>query len=221
MKTQLLLLLTFLSFTVFAQKNIEVNEVNASFDNGKHNALKVTIYGSDQKNVEKKWKSLMKDFNAKVNVKKTIFADNATIKELSDNTVDVYATSETTKDNDVILYVAFDLGGSYLSSSEHGGNKYNVAKKIVYKFAVDATKDALKNKIDDAKKILSTKQKEQNNLEKENKKLNNDIEDYNNKIKKAKDEISDNEKKQADKKKEIEEQQSLVNSLEEKEKSVK
>lgn len=220
MKTKILLLLTFLSFTVFAQKNIEVDETNATFDNGKHNALKVTIYGSEQKNVEKEWKSLMKDFDAKVSTKKTIFADNATIKELSDNTIDVYATTETTKDNDVILYVAFDLGGAYLSSSEHG-DKYNIAKKIVYKFAVDVTKNALKNKIDDAQKILSTKQKEQKNLEKENKNLNNDIEDYNNKIKKAKDEISDNEKKQAEKKKEIETQQSVVNSLIEKEKSVK
>ena len=220
MKNIFLLILAFLSLNIYAQKKIEVQETNASFDNGKHNALKVIIYEAKQKDVEKAWKSLMKDYNAKVNMKKTIFADDATIKDMSENTIDIYATTDKTKDGDVILYVAFDLGGAYLSSSQHG-DKFKTAKKIIHKFAVETTKDALKDKIKDAEKILGNKQKDQKNLEKENKKLHDDIENYKKKIEKAKEDIKENEKNQADKKKEVEEQQSIVNKLNEKEKAVK
>jgi len=220
MKNIYLLILVLFSLNIFAQNKIKVEETNASFDNGKHNALKVVIYEAKQKDVEKAWKSLMKSYNAKVSMKKTIFADNATIKDMSENTVDVYATTDKTKDGDVILYVAFDLGGEIYLESSHG-DKFKTAKKIIRKFAVETTKDALKDKIKDAEKILSSKQKEQKNLEKENENLKNDIEDYKKKIEKAKNNIKENEKQQADKKKEIEEQQSIVNKLNEKEKSVK
>jgi len=220
MKNLYLLVLTLLSLNIYSQNKITVEETNANFDNGKHNALKVTIFEAKQKNVEKAWKSLMKSYNAKVNMKKTIFADNATIKDMSENTIDIYATTKETKDGDVILYVAFDLGGAYLSSSEHS-EKFKVAKKIIHKFAVNVTKDALKDKIKDAEKLLSQKEKDQKNLEKEKENLEKDIENYKNKIEKAKNDIKDNEKKQADKKKEIESQKAVLNTLTEKEKAVK
>ncbi len=220
MKNIYLIILTLLSLNIYSQNKIDVEETNANFDNGKHNALKVVIYEAKQKDVEKAWKSLMKNYNAKVNVKKTIFADNATIKDMSENTIDIYATTDKTKDGDIILYVAFDLGGAYLNSSEHP-DKFKEAKKIIHKFAVETTKDALKDKIKDAEKLLGQKQKDQKNLEKENKNLKDDIENYNKKIEKAKQDIKENEKKQADKKKEIEQQQAVVNALNKKEKAVK
>src|SRR3989339_812829 len=88
-----------------AQRKIVVSEKNFSFVSGNQNSLVVNIYEADEDLILKQWKKLMKDYDAKVSSKKEVFADNALIKNLSPNTVDVYAVTEKNQDGDFNLVV--------------------------------------------------------------------------------------------------------------------
>lgn len=204
----------------FAQKKIKVNERSDSFLNGNHNSLVVNIYEADQDLIEKEWKRFMKDYDAKVSTKKEVFADDAMIKNLSPNTVDVYAKVEKNAEGDFNLIVAIDLGGIYLSSSTHP-DKYRVAEDLIYKFAVQATKEAIKEQIKTEEKIAEDLVKDLEGLKKDKEGLKKDIEDYKAKILKAEEDIKANEQKQVDKTGEIEKQKAVVVRIQEKQESVK
>ncbi|MBN2681227.1 MAG: hypothetical protein JXR58_01855 [Bacteroidales bacterium] len=209
----------FLSFNCFSQKKIEVEENSYSFSAGRENALTVTVYESNKDDVEKAWKKFIKNYKGKVSSKKEIFADDCEIKDVSPNTVDVYAAFEVNKDGDVTVYVGFDLGGAYLSSSSHP-DKYKAAKKIVREFGVSATKDAIAEKLKEAEKVMKKLESDKEKLVKENETLHKNIEGWEKDIEKAKSDIKTNEGNQQDKTKEIETQQKVLEEIIEKEKKV-
>lgn len=212
MKKNILLIVSVLTaITVSAQK-INIKEGSESFSTGKQNALTTTIYENTKDNVESKWKSLLKDFkNEKVKEQKgEIFGDNVVIKDWGNDPVDVYTTfEEDKKAKTVVMHVAFDLGGAYMSSSSHK-DKYNYAEKMVKEFAIKMTKEPLEEKVKDAEKALSKLEDNQKDLEKENRGLKSDIESYKEKIKKAEDDTKKNEENQTKKKAEIEAQKKAV-----------
>ncbi|GAB4138500.1 MAG: hypothetical protein Fur0041_13510 [Bacteroidia bacterium] len=191
---------------------IKVEEKNENIGGGKHNALVVSIFDAKQEDIEKEWKSKMRGYDAKVSGKDEIFADNALIKAMGENTMDIYARVEKVSDNECRLIVGFDLGGAWLSSSQHS-NQFKEAKKIVEDFARKLTKDAIDDKRKDEEKKLSKLKDEQSDLEKKNADLKKDIEDYKAKIAKAEEDIKKNEESQAAKKKEIEEQQKKADDV--------
>ena len=196
-----------------AQKKVKVEETSYSFSTGKQNALSVIVYNADEDAVKKIWSKKMKGFKAKVSKKKgEIFADNALIKDMSENTMDIYAKTEPTKDGNVILYVAFNLGGAYLNSSDHP-DMYKKAAKMMERFSKDISIEILKDDIKEQEKILKKQVNEKEDLEKRNEKLKKDIENYKEKIKKAEKEIEENKKKREEKIKEIEAQQKKVDEL--------
>jgi len=208
------LLITFnFSILGYSQKKIKVEETKYSFSTGKQNALKVPVYEAKPSEVEKIWSKKMKSFKAKVSKHGgEIFADNALIKDMSDNTMDIYAKVEDAGDNISYLYVAFNLGGAYLNSSDHS-EMFKTAKKIMEKFSKEISKDVLSDKLKDQEKVLKSQVKEKESLEKKNKKLANDIENYKEKIKKAEKEIDENKKKKEEVEKKIEQQQKVVDEL--------
>ncbi len=218
----LLLFIVALAFSlnINAQKKIEVLESSAKFNDGSHNSISVTLYEVDSKFVEKAWKKFMKSYKAKVNSKKEIFADNALIPEISENSLDIYAFTKETKENDVELSIAINLGGVYLSSSTHP-DKFKALKSIIYNFAVETTKDAIKDKIKAEEKVLNSIHKEQEKLVKEQDNLKSNIESYKDKIKTAEEDIKTNIKNQEDKSKEIEAQKLILEKVNEKLKAVK
>ncbi|MFH2096143.1 MAG: hypothetical protein ABIJ16_10595 [Bacteroidota bacterium] len=205
---------------IFGQKEIKVTESNENIAEGSNNALSVIIFEADDKEVEKAWKKLMKDYNAKVSMKKEIFADDATIKDISSNTIDIYAKIEKTKDGDAKITVAFDLGGAFLSSSQHS-SQFKAAKEIMQKFGVDCAKEAIRIQVKEAEKVLEKMEGEKQDLVKENENLNNKIAGWEKDIEKAKEDIKTNEKNQEDKTKEIEGQKSTIETIKEKEKQIK
>jgi len=149
-----------------------------------------------------------------------IFVDNALIKDMGPNTIDIYGKANGKKgDPEITFVVAFDLGGAFLNSSEHK-EQYNVAEKIVKDFAVKTTKDAIGELLKDAKKAQSKLENAQKDLEKDNKNLNSDIDDYKAKIKRAEDDIVKNKADQDKKKAEIEAQKKVVGDIETKLNSV-
>lgn len=217
-KTITILLIAGLATSAWAQK-IKVSETKTNIGGGSHNALTVPIYGVDAKDVEKEWKSKMKDLGAKVsNSKGEWFGDNATIKEMGNNTVDIYARVDDKKDQ-VELVVAFDLGGAFLNSSDHK-DKYQVADKMLHDFAVNLTRDAINGQLKTQQKALDKLNSQQKSLVKDNNNLNSDITDYQNRIKKDQDALVKNKDDQAATQKQISQQQQVVDDLDKKAKAV-
>jgi len=212
-KTFLLLTLAMFTLLATAQK-IEVKEDKANLGGAKNPVLTVIIYEADESTVEKAWKSLMKDYDAKVTTKDEIFADNAKITDMSTNTVDVYATTET-KNSTVIFTVAFDLGGAFVSSSTHP-DQYKVAEKLVKKFAVDISKEAVETKLEAEKKKQKELEKDLADLVKEKDKLTDAIADYNKKIAEAEKKIETNTTDQAAATKAVDAQTKVVETVQKK-----
>jgi hypothetical protein len=231
MKTFFLSAAILLSFALGAQNySIQVTESNEPIGSGNNNALVVIIYETDIETVEKEWKSRVKDFNTeKTSLNKhTLFADNATIKEMGNNTVDIYTNfAEKKDDRSVRMVVAFDLGGAYLSSSQHK-DKFEVAKKILKEFAVKLTKEGVENQMKQASKALEKLMDKQADLEKGKKNMEQRIAEDKEKIKKAEEDIKKNEeniklnqKDQDEQKKLIEAQKKVVEETKKKLDSVK
>lgn len=188
-----------------AQK-IEVKEGVDKFSTGIQNSLSTTILENSKSDVISAWKSVLKDFkNEKVKEDNDeMFADNVMIKEWGNNPVDIYTLFEEDKKTKTVkMHVAFDLGGSYLKSSEQK-EKYIYADKLVRDFAIKMAKLPLEEKLKDQSKELSKLEDNQKDLEKDNKNLKSDIESYKEKIKKAEGDIKKNEDDQVKKKAEIE-----------------
>ncbi|HKC67814.1 MAG TPA: hypothetical protein VKG26_06255 [Bacteroidia bacterium] len=223
MKKYILTIAVAISSLSFFAQDIKVKESNESFSNGGHNSLSVTLYVTDANMVEKEWKSKMKDFGYDKSSEKNneYFFDNVTMKELGNNTLDVFSkVTEQKSEKTVTLTVAFDLGGAYLSSSEHK-DKFEYVKKMMHDFAVKITKEDLDDQIKAAGKVLSTLQGKQSDLEKDNKGLADDITNYNQKIKKANEQIEQNKKDIETKKGEVAAQQKVVDGIKSKKESVK
>lgn len=200
-----------LAFTVANAQKISVKDGSEKFSNGSHNAYTATIYETTKDEAMSKFKSLLKDFkNEKVKTDNgEVFGDNIVIKDWGNNPVDIYATFEEDKaTKTVIIHVAFDLGGAYLTGSD--GDKHSFAKKMVKDFAVKTTKESMGDKVKDLEKVLGKLEDNQKDLEKDNKNYKSDIEDYKAKIKKAEENISKNESDQVKKKSEIEAQKKVV-----------
>ncbi len=210
-------ILLFFITDIFAQK-ILVKQREETIGSGNNPALAATIFEANISDIEKEWKSLMKDCDAKVTMGAEIFADNAKIKGL-DNTCDVYARVKSVNEKESELQVAVDLGGAYLSKS-HPAQLIRM-ENLLYDFALKITKDAIAQQIKEAEKKHKKLMREQENLAEEKLQLQKDIENYRKKISEAENEITENEKKQENKKQETENQKKAVEEIKEKFNSVK
>jgi esterase/lipase len=207
-------------FSASAQK-IKVSESTEHIAGASHNALAVTLYGVSLSDAEDAFRSFMKTYDGKRSSKNgEIFIDHATIKEMGNNTIDVYGKAIGKKgDAEIKFIVAFDLGGAYCSS-EQNKDQYKAAEKIVKDFALKTTKDAIAEKLKAEQKVESKLEDDQKDLEKENKNLNDDIQNYTAKIKKAEDDIAKNKIDQEKKKAAIEAQKKVVADIDKKMKAV-
>ena len=204
----------------FSQK-VEVIESTCEFSSGSNNALGITILKSDAKTVQKAWEKLMKNYGAKVKSKKEIFADDASINSISDNTVDVYAiVNQERKSEDVYLKVAFDLGGAYLSSSQHP-DKYKAAEKIMQDFALELIADSYTNVISDKEKELDKMIRNRDKVKNDKEHLEKQNKDYADRIEKNKKEIEKREKELEEKNVEIEEKNKEIENIKNEAKKIK
>ena len=201
-----------LSTSVICQYKIAVSEKSVKFNDGNYNAFSATIYELPVKDVEKLWKKQMKDMKANVSSKKNeMKGDDARVKSMGENTFDIYSTVSEVE-NGAEISIAFDLGGAFLSSSEHG-EKAKYMKSIVYDFAVSSTKEGIRGILKKEEKTQSELEKQHSDLVKQKDKLENDIKDWEKSIEKAKNDIKDNLANQEDKKAEIELQKKVVQGV--------
>jgi hypothetical protein len=212
------IMIIFISITVFSQQ-INVTESKMKIAGDNNNALVVLIKETDKKQITKEWTSLMKTYKAKVSGKKEVFADDATMPLISNNTVDVYAIAEQVK-NDVRLVVAFDLGGAFLNSKDHNP-QFKAAETILYEFVVEISKQNVQSNLSAEKKKLSGLEKKQSNLKKSTDKMIRENEKMKKKIADNEKVIKDNQKEQESLDKEINDQKSTIQEIEKKFKSIK
>ena len=207
--------------TVALAQKIKVKESHEDIGGGSHNALTVTLYEISPDDAEEAFRSAMKKYDGKRSSKDGgVFVDHAMIKDMGNNTIDIYGKADGKKgDPEIRFIIAFDLGGAFLNSGDHK-DQYKVAEQIVKDFAVKATKDAIEDKLKAAEKIQSGFEDEQKSLEKDQKRAESDIEDYKNKIKKAEDDIAKSKADQEKKKGEIEAQKKVVADIDKKLKAV-
>jgi hypothetical protein len=201
-----------IGISAYAQK-IKIKESKENIGGGNNNALVVTIYGVDPSDAEKEFKSIMKEYGGKSSTKDGIFVDNATIKSMGNNTIDVYARALGSKgDKEITFVVAFDLGGAFLNSSDHK-DQYKTAEKLVKDFAVKVMKESINDELKDAEKVKEKIESDQALLVKGKKSLEEDIVDYKTKIAKAEQDITKNIADQQKKKTELEAQQKIVDEI--------
>lgn len=217
----ILIFFSILFYTSFsAQYKVVVSEKSVQFNDGDYNSFSVTIYELPLKDVEKLWKKEMKDMKANISSKKNeMKGDDARLKSMGENTFDIYSKA-LKNDKGVEISIAFDLGGAFLSSSQHSEQAKEM-KKIIYDFAVNGTKEGIIGILKKEQKKQSDLEKQQGDLIKQKEKLENDIENWKKDIEKAKNDIQSNLKNQDVQKKAIEDQKKVVDAVKEKEKSVK
>lgn len=207
--------------TVKAQYSIEVREASESFSTGSQNALNVAIYERDVKDVEGAWKKRLGKMGNSSTKKGEIQCDDCKDKKgMGENTFDVYSKVTEGKEGEVVLSVAIDLGGAYMSSSAHG-DQYKWFFGVVKEFAIEQTKEGIGSQVKEEQKVLADLVKEKEDLEKDTEQQKKDIEDYKKKIEEAEKQINENEKNKETKEGEIKDQEKVVEDIKAKQAAVK
>ncbi|MBL7891184.1 MAG: hypothetical protein JNL63_01035 [Bacteroidia bacterium] len=210
------LLITLLSVMILTQLTAQKVTVKESGD-----ALVTTIYETDQDDIAKDWKSLMKKYDAKVEVSKNkVEAKEAEIKSLSGGKFNVTATMEKIKDGEVKLVVVFDPIATAESKTPDRTSYMSGAKDIVKDFAYKRSSESVGDQVKDAQKAFDKLEKQRDGLIKENENLADDIEKYKKKITDAERDIEVNKGKIEDKKKEVEAQKKVLEAINEKQRAL-
>jgi hypothetical protein len=140
-------------------------------------------------------------------------------KKVSDKPFDVYARVMTGKDGLPIAVFAVDLGGAFMNSREHP-NQSEAMERLLIQFGIDCSNTGIDEEVKLEQKILKTLEKEQNNLEKGLSGYEKDIADYKEKIKETERKISDVKSNQAKKKDAFKAQESKIEAIERKRKTL-
>lgn len=195
-------------FTVSAQ--VIVQEGIKQMSKGDQNCFYIDLPSDNTKLAMDVWKDFMKDYKSgktKTDRKtKEIFTDNAVVKEMSDNTVDVYARIDGST-----LTAWFDLGGAYLSSAQHP-KRYPTVEKMLNSYYFKFSKEIAKADLERRESELKSLEKELKKLEDQQKDLHETIEKAKETIAKAEADIDANREMQGSKKTEIEIKAAEVNA---------
>jgi hypothetical protein len=208
-KTMKLFLFTILSFCTFASfGQVKATEEAITFSNGTHNAIVVTVPNGTLEGVNDELRSELKNWSGKFDEKKGEYtAIGASMKKMGDKPFDAYA-KVIQNGTDVKVAFAIDLGGAYMTSSDHSA-QYKVMLDKVKEFSTKATSTSINTILKAEEKILKSLSKEQSDFEK-------DIEKSQSEIEKAKKTIEEEEKKIVDNKAALEKKTAEVKAQEQK-----
>lgn len=214
----------------FAQIKTTVKEEVRSNSKGAFACLVMECPATSSDKVKDVWDQFVKEFKGKTkndSKNKEIFTDDATIKEMSENSVDIYAKIEDKGDKGSEISVWFNLGATYVSQKEFP-KQFEVANRIMEKFSKKLSADLLADQLKEEEKSLKKMEDDLKDLEKDEKKAKKDIEDAKEQIKKAEENIKKSEEEiktkveeQGKKKAEIDTQKKKVSELESNIKSMK
>lgn len=188
---------------------------------GNQPGIKIFIADVSEENIEDAIKEITKSYggkNKKIKKSDEFLLDDMTVKEISNNTIDLYQKIE--KDNNGYNYYAFfDLGGAYIDSNS--SSKFMIASSIVQTIAIKATENKMNEIIKSEKHNLENLVDDKKKLEKDNSRATKDIEDAKDLISKKEKEIEENLKAIDLKNKEIENQNNKIEDLKNSKASIK
>ncbi len=194
----------------------ELKEMDRLMSQGQKNSFSVVIDGLSKKDIEKSWGKYIKNHDTKSKwdkKKNEYFADNAKVRDISDNTIDIFSQLNEVG-NRVELTVWMDLGGAFLSSNDHP-QKVKEGEAFILKFATNMEKKRVDNFRKREEDKLGDLRGDLKDLQKDKGKLEKDIEDYEKKIAEAKKKIETNVANQSIKEEEIKVQEVYVEKVKE------
>ena len=174
----------FILKSVVAQK-VVIEETKDNFAQGNVNVYKVSIPYTPLKQIENEWKKNLKEKEAKVSENENIvFADNTAIKEFGTNTCDIYTRYQEKKDVGVVMTVAYDMGGKYLSC-ENDTQRCRIAKAQLKQFALGLAMASINDILKEENKKNEKLKAQQKELVEKNTDLKASVEAYKTKIAKT------------------------------------
>lgn len=213
MKLFSLILFFHISISFCFSQKIILEERNATFNEGSRNALLVTIPFSSSDFVEKKIKEEVKSWGGKNSSSKGEYTTTQSqIKEMGEKPFDSFVKIVDSKEGNITVAFAFDLGGAFLSSAAHSA-QYSAISKKIKDFALNTSKESVNEELKENQSILKAQQKEQESLLKDKNSLENSIVDYKKKIEEAIVKIEKNTQEQAKKQAEIKTQETKVGEV--------
>lgn len=210
MRKNLTFFLFMLPFVGWAQ----VTEGMKDMSTGSNNALSTTILGLDVKTVEKLWKDYADKFGGKSKYNRKaseLFIDNASIPNISGNTIDLYSKAEKAGDH-TNFSVWFDLGGGYLVGADHP-DKYTNARSLVEGFVQATEKYKVEERLKEANKQLDKLKSDMKGLAKDKDGYEKDIKKAEDAIKSAQEKIVSNASDQTKKETEIKAQEDAIEAI--------
>lgn len=187
----------------------QITEGKSYMSAGTYNSLAMILPEGSAEIAPKEWDKFLKKYGKTKRDRKTdeYFTDDAEIKEMSDNTIDIYTKFSGSK-----ITVWFDLGGTYLSSTEHP-QPYAFAEKILNDFELHLKILLVEEEIQAEEEALEELQEAQEKLVKDKEDLEEDIVEWKAKIAQAEADIKQNILDQAAKNTEIEKQKTVIEKV--------
>lgn len=196
---------------------IRVDEDEMAMNQGVNNGVSLTLPKANAKKAATVWKTYSKSFKArtkKVKGSDEWLSDDARLLDVSDNSVDVYATFDDSGEGSVAT-VWFDLGGAYLNSRDHREG-FGSAIKMLEEYAAEVGKSVAEDELKAEEKTLKTLNKDLDKLERNKDTYEKKIEDAKKVIAEMEANIKQNTIDQAKKTEEIEQQEDQVRKAEDK-----
>lgn len=218
----LLLLSLFIVINLSAQRN-GINEVRKGMSMGVKEAFTVDVSSLDSKETEKVLMDYLKDVKGKKGPKKDrktkeILVDDAELKAISNNTVDIYATMDSKGDNSTVTFW-FDLGGAFLSQDAHP-DKMEAVSEWLYNFSKATRLRTVELELEAEEDQLKELNKAYDKLQKEQEKLQDAIKKAEETIASAKADLKSNANAQDSSKQSIAEQERMIQEVKDKLKKV-
>ena len=211
-----------LFWCAFSILHAQVQEGLMLMSQGSQNAFYTDFENARAKDIEDLWTQYAKDLNGKTGkVKKTdeYLTDDATIKDMSANTVDVYALAKQEGDN-VRFVLWFNLGGAYLNSRDHPA-QIAAGYRILSEFTRVVEIDRLEKVIKEQESLLKQMGKDLSGFEKDQAGLEKDIADYEKKIEEAREGIRQAQARQETQRQAIKDEEKRLQELQDQLKSMK
>lgn len=192
-----------------------VQEDELAMSKGANNAITITLPGANAKKAASVWKSYAKSFRAKtkkVKGRNEWLSDDARLPDVSENSIDVYATFDEAGDGSRAT-VWMDLGGAYLSSREHNSG-YGGAVEMLEEYAKEVGKSVAEDQLKQEEKALKALEKEMDRLKRNNETYHRKIDEAKKLIAEMESNIKQNVQDQDKKNAEIETQLDTVKKAE-------
>jgi len=185
-----------------------------SMSEGVRPASSVILENVDAKYVDNIWKNYIKKYGGKYKWDRRSGQhnnENTLIPNISSKTMQATATSRASGNN-TQFFLWLKEGSEYINPVEDSLAREQISSFLGH-FALEVSREKLKDDIKEEEKNLSRLSNELKKLERQNDKLHKDIEDFKNKIAKAEADIEDNIKQQAETNTNIAKQEEALQTL--------